>query len=160
MNSRTCCRKRASMSWVVPDWRRRPSTPPCPCVPPSPICPPPNPRVQFGTQSGSERNNRALQELLGWQGLLMDGKYHKPAINLHKEFVTPVSDPLTCPEWDRHAGMHRLLVPLMCVAKLPTPACQAASRPVHWHLPACRMTLLRALHGMRALHAGEREPIV
>lgn len=46
--------------------------------------------AQFGTQDGSERNTRFLHERLGWDGLLMDGGFENPAINLQREFITPV----------------------------------------------------------------------
>lgn len=45
--------------------------------------------VEFGTQDGSERNTRSMQEHYGWSGLLMDGGYDNPKINLHKEMITP-----------------------------------------------------------------------
>jgi hypothetical protein len=44
--------------------------------------------VEFGTQDGSERNTRYLAEHKGWTGLLMDGDYENPAINLRREFIT------------------------------------------------------------------------
>ena len=45
--------------------------------------------VEFGTESGVERNTRLLQEQLGYTGLLMDGSNSNPSINLHQEIVTP-----------------------------------------------------------------------
>lgn len=45
--------------------------------------------VEFGTQNGSETNTRALRELLGWTGLLMDGGFQDARINLHKEWISP-----------------------------------------------------------------------
>lgn len=44
--------------------------------------------MEFGTQDGSQCNTRRLREACGWTGLLMDGGYDKPAINLHREFIT------------------------------------------------------------------------
>lgn len=44
--------------------------------------------VEFGTESGVECNTRCLREYRHWSGLLMDGGYNNPAINLHKEFIT------------------------------------------------------------------------
>jgi hypothetical protein len=98
--------------------------------------------VQFGTQSGSERNSRALQELLGWRGLLMDGKYNKPAINLHKEFVTPVNDHLM---WF-HNGTCNVQATASGAADVHGEAayhCMPACLPAR-QLPACRQTSLRA----------------
>jgi hypothetical protein len=40
--------------------------------------------VEFGVEDGSECNTRLLRERYGWSGLLMDGGYHRPEINLHK----------------------------------------------------------------------------
>jgi len=45
--------------------------------------------VEFGTQDGQECNTRYLREVRGWKGLLMDGGYEDPTINLHKEIITP-----------------------------------------------------------------------
>jgi len=45
--------------------------------------------VEFGVQDGMQRNTRALQERHAWTGLLLDGSHENPAINLHKEFITP-----------------------------------------------------------------------
>jgi len=45
--------------------------------------------VEFGVQNGIERNTRFLQETAAWTGLLLDGSYEDPSINLHKEFITP-----------------------------------------------------------------------
>lgn len=44
--------------------------------------------VEFGTQSGVECNTRRLRVACGWSGLLMDGGFDDPNINLHKEFIT------------------------------------------------------------------------
>eukprot|EP00930_Biecheleria_cincta_P002410 TRINITY_DN103417_c0_g1_i1.p1 TRINITY_DN103417_c0_g1~~TRINITY_DN103417_c0_g1_i1.p1 ORF type:complete len:448 (+),score=66.48 TRINITY_DN103417_c0_g1_i1:93-1436(+) len=44
--------------------------------------------VEFGVESGMERNTRYLQERCGWHGVLMDGGYANPAINLTKVFIT------------------------------------------------------------------------
>lgn len=44
--------------------------------------------VEFGVESGTERNTRFLQERCGWHGVLMDGGYANPAINLTKAFIT------------------------------------------------------------------------
>ena len=44
--------------------------------------------VEFGVGDGSERNTRFLAERRGWRGLLMDGGYDDPSINLHREFIT------------------------------------------------------------------------
>jgi len=45
--------------------------------------------VEFGVQSGAECNTRILKQLCtGWEGLLMDGGYEDPALNLKKEVVT------------------------------------------------------------------------
>lgn len=44
--------------------------------------------VEFGTQNGLECNTRFLREQLGWKGLLMDGDWDIPEINLKKEFIT------------------------------------------------------------------------
>ena len=43
--------------------------------------------VEFGVESGKERNTRYLQTFRGWKGLLMDGGYENDRINLHKEFI-------------------------------------------------------------------------
>lgn len=43
--------------------------------------------VEFGTESGIEINTRLLREQFGWSGLLMDGSFEDPAINLHKHFL-------------------------------------------------------------------------
>jgi len=43
--------------------------------------------VEFGCESGNECNTRLLREA-GWKGLLMDGSWHIPQINLQKEFIT------------------------------------------------------------------------
>lgn len=52
--------------------------------------PTPSTFTQFGTQDASECNTRFLREVLGWSGLLMDGGYENPDINLRREFITPV----------------------------------------------------------------------
>lgn len=44
--------------------------------------------VEFGVESGHECNTRLLREQHGWQGLMMDGRFHNPQINLQKEIVT------------------------------------------------------------------------
>jgi hypothetical protein len=44
--------------------------------------------VEFGAEKGIESNTKYLRDYLGWRGLLMDGRYENPSINLHKEFVT------------------------------------------------------------------------
>jgi hypothetical protein len=44
--------------------------------------------VEFGVGDGSERNSRLLAERHGWHGLLMDGGFDDPRINLHREFIT------------------------------------------------------------------------
>ena len=44
--------------------------------------------VEIGTQSGVECNTRMWRERHGWQGLMLDGGYENPAINLKKAFVT------------------------------------------------------------------------
>ena len=43
--------------------------------------------VEFGTESGAECNTHVFREE-GWSGLLMDGNWENPSINLRKEFVT------------------------------------------------------------------------
>jgi hypothetical protein len=44
--------------------------------------------VEFGTSDTVECNTRFLREnKTGWRGLLMDGGFEKPEINLHKEFI-------------------------------------------------------------------------
>lgn len=43
--------------------------------------------VEFGTQNAHECNTRYLLQQ-GWCGLLMDGGFSNPRINLHKEFIT------------------------------------------------------------------------
>jgi len=45
--------------------------------------------VEFGVQTGRQCNTRFLRQHLGWQGLMMDGSNENPAINLHREFITP-----------------------------------------------------------------------
>eukprot|EP00928_Gymnodinium_smaydae_P020461 TRINITY_DN17906_c0_g1_i1.p1 TRINITY_DN17906_c0_g1~~TRINITY_DN17906_c0_g1_i1.p1 ORF type:complete len:519 (-),score=48.36 TRINITY_DN17906_c0_g1_i1:14-1570(-) len=45
--------------------------------------------MEFGVESGNERNTRFLQERCGWHGELMDGGYNRPEINLTKAFITP-----------------------------------------------------------------------
>lgn len=44
--------------------------------------------VEFGVQDGAECNTRNLRENYGWTGLMMDGGFSNPAINLQKEFIT------------------------------------------------------------------------
>lgn len=44
--------------------------------------------VEFGVEDGKECNTRYLREAQGWTGLLMDGGYLDPAINLKQEFIT------------------------------------------------------------------------
>ncbi|CDR33678.1 hypothetical protein [Criblamydia sequanensis] len=44
--------------------------------------------VEFGVENGLECNTRYLREKKNWKGLLMDGGYANPAINLKKEFIT------------------------------------------------------------------------
>ena len=44
--------------------------------------------VEFGSGDGNECNSRVLMERFQWQGLMMDGHYSNPSINLHTEFVT------------------------------------------------------------------------
>lgn len=43
--------------------------------------------VEFGVQDGRERCTRALQEMRGWSGLLMDGSFENASINLHKQYI-------------------------------------------------------------------------
>lgn len=47
--------------------------------------------VEFGVESGRERNTRFLQERCGWHGALMDGGHSNHSINLTKAFITPGS---------------------------------------------------------------------
>lgn len=49
--------------------------------------------VEFGTQACSECTTRHLREKKGWKGLLMDGGFNNPAINLRREMITSVSRP-------------------------------------------------------------------
>lgn len=44
--------------------------------------------VEFGVESGTECNTRALREIHGWHGLMMDGSNQNAEINLQKEFIT------------------------------------------------------------------------
>lgn len=44
--------------------------------------------VEIGTQQGSECNTRRLREYTKWNGILLDGTYDNPSINLHKEIIT------------------------------------------------------------------------
>ena len=37
--------------------------------------------------SGRETNTRHLREAHGWRGLMMDGGYRKPSINLQQEMI-------------------------------------------------------------------------
>jgi len=43
--------------------------------------------VEFGVEDGSERNTRYLAENNNYTGLLMDGSYENPLINLKKEWI-------------------------------------------------------------------------
>lgn len=47
--------------------------------------------VEFGVQTGEQRNTRLLQQEFGWKGLLLDGSHENARINLHQEFITPAS---------------------------------------------------------------------
>ncbi|KAL3903936.1 MAG: hypothetical protein SGPRY_011480, partial [Prymnesium sp.] len=40
-------------------------------------------------QDGTERNTRYLEERHGWRGLLLDGGFANPAVNLHQVFIKP-----------------------------------------------------------------------
>jgi len=44
--------------------------------------------VEFGTEDAMERNTRAVMESSNYTGLLMDGAYENPDINLRKEWIT------------------------------------------------------------------------
>jgi len=44
--------------------------------------------VEFGVEDGRQRNTRLLQERFQWSGLLLDGGFEKPEINLHKAFIS------------------------------------------------------------------------
>lgn len=44
--------------------------------------------VEFGVENGFECNTRFLREYLGWQGLMMDGRFSTPSLNLQQEFIT------------------------------------------------------------------------
>lgn len=44
--------------------------------------------VEIGTQDGKQCNTRYFREAYGWNGLLIDGEYENPEINLHKHFIT------------------------------------------------------------------------
>lgn len=44
--------------------------------------------VEFGVETGMERNTRYLQELCGWHGHLMDGTHSNPSINLTRAFIS------------------------------------------------------------------------
>ena len=43
--------------------------------------------MEFGTQNGEETNTRVLREQKDWSGLLMDGGFDIPNINLHREMI-------------------------------------------------------------------------
>ena len=43
--------------------------------------------IEFGVMSGRETNTRHLRKAHGWRGLMMDGGYRKPSINLQQEMV-------------------------------------------------------------------------
>ena len=45
--------------------------------------------VEFGVEAGIECNTRFLREYHGFNGLMMDGSYENPEINLRKEFFWP-----------------------------------------------------------------------
>lgn len=44
--------------------------------------------VEFGVENGQECNTSYLRQHQHWQGLMMDGRYQDPAINLQKEFIS------------------------------------------------------------------------
>jgi hypothetical protein len=44
--------------------------------------------VEFGVEDGSECNTRYLKQTYGFNGLLMDGRYHNDEIGLYQEFIT------------------------------------------------------------------------
>ncbi|MDP6561567.1 MAG: hypothetical protein QF793_01440 [Candidatus Peribacteraceae bacterium] len=44
--------------------------------------------VEFGVENGIECNTRYLSKHKGWKGLLMDGGFENPDLNLQKEFIT------------------------------------------------------------------------
>lgn len=44
--------------------------------------------VEFGTGDGRECNTRYLREFCEWKGLMMDGGYCQPHINLQQEMIT------------------------------------------------------------------------
>lgn len=44
--------------------------------------------VEFGVENGFECNTRFMREYLSWQGLMMDGRYSNPLLNLQQEFIT------------------------------------------------------------------------
>lgn len=43
--------------------------------------------VEFGTENGVQTNTHRLRTQMGWTGLLMDGGYDIPSINLHREMI-------------------------------------------------------------------------
>ena len=149
------CRQQHALCRVAPDRAASAHESPVP----APLHALPSLHMQFGTQSGSERNSRALQELLGWRGLLMDGKYHKPAINLHKEFVTPVRGPLMKARGMPCTGYG---CGCSCLKLLPAPC-----PPACMHAPATCLPACLPAHGASAnsphrlpLPAGEHQPAV
>jgi len=44
--------------------------------------------VEFGVESGVQCNTRNLREQHGWTGVMFDGGYADPAMNLHRAFIT------------------------------------------------------------------------
>jgi hypothetical protein len=44
--------------------------------------------VEFGVEDSTECNTRYLRKKKGWKGLMMDGGYYRPEINLQQEFIT------------------------------------------------------------------------
>ena len=43
--------------------------------------------VEIGVENGEECNTRVLREWSGWDGIMIDGEYGNPEINLLKEYV-------------------------------------------------------------------------